>query len=83
MEDACKKVLLDTSEDSELRILAFKVFAINPSHTKAAIIKNILDDKNCQLQSMFVIKCIFINILFHIYNIMDSTILYLFLLISV
>jgi len=55
MEKACESILLDTLEDSELRILAFKVFAINPSNYKATVIKNILDDKNCQLQSMLKI----------------------------
>lgn len=42
---------MDTSEDSELRILAFKAYALYPSNKKAAIIKRVLDDKNCPLQS--------------------------------
>lgn len=52
MEKACENIFTDVLEDSELRILAFKVFAINPSNYKASVIKNILDDKKCQLQSM-------------------------------
>lgn len=52
VEKACESIFTDISEDSELRILAFKVFAINPSNYKATIIKNMLNDKNCQIQSM-------------------------------
>lgn len=51
MEKACESIFMDISEDSELRILAFKVFAINPSNYKATVIKNMLNDKNCQIQS--------------------------------
>lgn len=53
MDKACESIFTDILEDSELRILAFKVFAINPSNYKASVIKNILDDKKCQLQSKF------------------------------
>lgn len=35
-----------------MRILAFKVFVRNPSYYKARVIKDVLDNKNCQLQSM-------------------------------
>jgi uncharacterized protein YbcI len=52
MEKACEIIFTDILEDSEVRILAFKVFAINPSKYKASVIKNVLDDKKCQLQSM-------------------------------
>lgn len=52
MEKACQSIFTDASEDSELRILAFKVYAMYPSNNKAAVIKSVLDDKNCQLQSM-------------------------------
>lgn len=58
MEKACENILLDASQDSELRIMAFKVFAINPSNYKATVIKDILDDKKCQIQSMFEMKCV-------------------------
>jgi len=58
VEKACENILLDASQDSELRIMAFKVFAINPSNYKATVIKDILEDKKCQIQSMFEIKCI-------------------------
>lgn len=51
MEKACENIFTDTLEDSELRILAFKVFAINPTNSKASVIKDVLDDKNTQLQS--------------------------------
>uniref|UniRef100_A0A2H8TZF4 Apolipophorin n=1 Tax=Melanaphis sacchari TaxID=742174 RepID=A0A2H8TZF4_9HEMI len=50
VEKACENIFTDTMEDSESRILAFKVFAINPSNSKASVIKNVLDDKNTQLQ---------------------------------
>lgn len=52
MEKACESIFKDISEDSELRILAFKVFSMNPSNYKATVIKNILDDKYSQLQSI-------------------------------
>ncbi|XP_060861024.1 apolipophorins isoform X2 [Metopolophium dirhodum] len=50
VEKACESIFTDYLEDSELRILAFKVFAINPSNYKATVIKTVLDDKNTQLQ---------------------------------
>ncbi|XP_026815483.1 apolipophorins [Rhopalosiphum maidis] len=50
VEKACENIFTDTLEDSELRILAFKVFAINPTNSKASVIKDVLDDKNTQLQ---------------------------------
>jgi len=51
VEQACESIFTDTLEDSELRILAFKVFVINPSNYKATVIKNVLNDKKTQLQS--------------------------------
>lgn len=52
VEKACESIFTDASKDSELRILAFKAYAMYPSNNKAAVIKSVLDDKNCQLQSM-------------------------------
>jgi len=60
VEKACKIIFTNYLEDSELRILAFKVFAINPSTTKAAVIKSVLEDKNTQLQSKIKINVIII-----------------------
>jgi len=51
VEKACESIFTNYLEDSELRILAFKVFVINPSNYKATVIKTVLDDKNTQLQS--------------------------------
>lgn len=51
MEKACEQIFTNTLADSELRILAFKVFAINPTNSKASVIKDVLDDKTTQLQS--------------------------------
>jgi len=51
VEKACEQIFTDTFEDSEIRILAFKVFATNPTNHKASVIKYVLDNKNTQLQS--------------------------------
>ncbi|CAH1725498.1 unnamed protein product [Aphis gossypii] len=50
VEKACEQIFTNTLADSELRILAFKVFAINPTNSKASVIKDVLDDKTTQLQ---------------------------------
>lgn len=50
VKKACEQIFTDTLVDSELRILAFKVFAINPTTSKASVIKDVLDDKTTQLQ---------------------------------
>jgi len=51
VKKACEQIFTDNLVDSELRILAFKVFAINPTTSKASVIKDVLDDKTTQLQS--------------------------------
>lgn len=51
--------------------MAFKTFAISPSNYKATVIKNVLNDKNCQLQSMSKINIL--DVCLQIFIVLDKS----------